>query len=138
MSKKYKIILDEKQLKTLLKSTEAFSRICTGQIEYAISEGWCEKIFKLPIQVKDSLRDNFKAIANILSDGQFNGHNASYGIYNEEIDKHAATAYNINQVIRHHIWKENGSTEGPVSFTRDSSVCITNGETLIEIENIPE
>lgn len=132
---KYQITLDEKQLETLLKSTEAFSRICTGQLKYALEQGWALKIFKLPTNQRDMLDAKCRIISMLLSGGKYDGFNASAGIYSDEIDEHAVTAYNIHQVLRHQKWEELPESLKKF-YTRDASVSICNGEEPIKIKKI--
>ena len=131
---KYQITIDENHLAALMKATEAFSRICTGQLQYALEEGWQEKLWNLPSDQRKMVEDKLKAVTLLLTQGQFDGSNGSYGIYNPEIDPHAATAFNIKQVLRHLLWKE-GDKKG---FGVDSSVSICNGEEPITIEKVEE
>ena len=131
---KYQITIDENHLATLMKATEAFSRICTGQLQYALEEGWQEKLWDLPRDQREMIEDKLKAVTLLLSQGQFDGSNGSYGIYNPDIDPHAATAFNIKQVLRHQIWKDNGSN----GYGVDSSVSICNGEEPIDIKKIED
>ena len=134
---KYQITLDEKQLRTLNMATEAFSRLCTGQIMYALEEAWRSKIWDLPRENKDMLERKCRAITLLLSNGEFDGHRGSYGVMSDKIDKHAGTAYNIHQVIRNQFWKEQPEDKLQ-NYSTHSSVSITNGEEAIKIEKVED
>ena len=116
------------------KATEAFSRICTGQLMYAIEEGWKEAIWRFPREKIDQIEDLLKEVTSILSEGKVNGYSSNYGIYSNLIDEHASTSFNIKQVLRHQLWKEGGS----VGYGVDSSVTICNGEQPVIIEKIED
>jgi arginyl-tRNA--protein-N-Asp/Glu arginylyltransferase len=135
---KYQLTINEKQLEALVKSTEAFSRICTGQLMYALEEGWTDKLYgNLPSDQKDMIEAKLKAVTLILSEGQFDGYSGSYGIYNPDISPHAATSYNILQVLRNQRFKDRGDNKESM-FTVDSSVTICNGEEPVKIEKIED
>ena len=134
---KYQITVDEKQLDTLIKSTEAFSRICTGQIKYALEEGWSKKLFDLSSDTREMIEQKCRVITLLLSEGRFDGYGGSFGIYSKEINECAVTAYNIQQVLRNQKWGEKSESEKHDSrYTTSSSVSICNGEEPIKIERI--
>jgi hypothetical protein len=132
----YTLTLNEEQLQALIKSTQSFSRICTGQIEYALEEGWQDKLIKLPYETREMIEQKCKVITTLLSEGKFDGRGGSYGIYHPDIDKHAAVAFNIHQVLRNQVWKNRKDEGQDPGHGVDSSVTICNGETPIKIEKI--
>ena len=132
---KYQITVNEEQLEALRKSTEAFSRICSCQITYALEEGW--KLYKLDPLSREALDRHSKGIAKLLSKGEMDGHRSSYGIYSPDINKNAAIAYNLNQIIRHQQWKEIPEDTRPKHVV-SSSVSICNGEEPATLEKIEE
>lgn len=121
---KYQIILDDNQLNALLAATEAYSRLCKGQIRYALDQAWGEKIFKLPQTYRELLDTKCRQITLLISDGK-----------HDEIDKLAVIAYNIQQVLRNQKWKEEPESRKTV-YSTHSSVTIANGEEPIKIEKI--
>jgi len=134
---KYQITLNSEQLATLLAATEAFSRLSIGQIKYALDQCWSHKLWELPADTLELIEQKCRVITMLLSEGKCDGYNSSYGIYNPEIDKHGITSFNIHQVLRHQLWKEQPEDKRN-SSTVDSSVCITNGEPPIEIKKIED
>jgi hypothetical protein len=132
---KYQLTIDEHQLEALRKATEAFSRICSLQISYAIEEGW--DLFKLPALDREVVDRHCKGISLAISGGGMDGHGSSYGIYSPDINKNAAIAYNINQVLRNQQWKEIPEDTRPKHVV-SASVSVCNGEEPITIKKIEE
>jgi hypothetical protein len=132
----YHMTLNEEQMQALIKATEAYSRICTGQISYALEEGWKHKMLDLSSEARDMIEEKCKVISTLLSEGQFDGHGGSYGIYHPDIDEHAAVSFNIHQVLRNQDWKNRKEAGQPASYGVASSVSICNGETPIKIEKV--
>ena len=81
------------------------------------------------------MMEHMKNISLILSGGEMNGWNSSYGISNHEIHPKASTSYNILQVINNFFWKQEPENEKR-HHTVDSSVSIINGEEPITINEI--
>jgi hypothetical protein len=132
---KYQLTIDEDQLEALRKATEAYSRICTLQVSYALEEGW--DLFKLPALDREVVDRHCKGISKALSGGKMDGHGGSYGIYSLDINKNAAIAYNLNQVIRHQQWKEIPEDTRPKHVV-SSSVSVCNGEAPATLEKIED
>lgn len=69
-------------------------------------------------RINDELRQKFSEIKCLVS-GQNYGANASYGIYNKNVDESCREAFDIVQVIRHEFWKVNPNSS---SATVDSHI----------------
>ena len=128
-SKRYLLEVDEKQLRTLQKACECFSRISTGQLRYALDEAWMDKLWSLPVDKNKELENLLRSVSLILSDGELDGFHGSYGIYSPEINPYATTAFNILQVIRNQFWKERPEDQRS-NMTVDSSVSVFNEEKI--------
>jgi hypothetical protein len=134
---KYQITLDSEQLLTLFGATEVYSRLSIGQIRTALDQCWSHKLWALPADTRNLIEQKCRVITLLLSEGKCDGYQSSYGIYSPEIDKHGLTSFNIHQVLRHQLWKEQPEDKRS-TMTVDSSVCITNGETPIVITKIED
>lgn len=69
--------------------------------------------------VRDTVDNVLNQAKKMLCNDYTLGNNASWGIYNEQVDESCRVAYDILQHIRHHFWKNNPNRS---SITVDSSV----------------
>ena len=128
---KYQITVSESQLETLRRAAESYTRICTGQLSYALEQVWIEKIFSLAPETRDDLERHLRSVSEILTDKKHDGWSSSLGLQSNE----SQTAYNLLQVIRHQRWLDQPEGQRN-SSTVDSSVCIISGEAPAQIVKI--
>jgi hypothetical protein len=116
LKKKYQLTLDERQTQTLVAALDLFSRIGIGQFEEIVHH----MRFRLDARLKEAAEGSYdyrKAdLATKLMDlAKYTlfGHppNGSYGIHSHEVPDEYRVAYDIQQVIRHELWKGREHTE---------------------------
>ena len=113
MTKTFTLTLSEKQAQTISTACELMSRIHGGQILEAFEHLPLKKDINWGVyhEIKDDLT---KRMPEILMDG-INGWNSSFGVGNKELPESHDIAWDLYQVIRHHLsWQravENGIVE---------------------------
>lgn len=98
----------------MVKALDTFSRLCIGQINYAVEAAWAHKGFDMDKGKIDSLCNQIKGmLTGMASPG------ASYGIHSKEIPDGARIAWDIQQVIRHQLaWDRHPEGGMGVSFDK--------------------
>ena len=108
--KKYNLALTEKQLSTIQKACEFYSRFLAGQWEIPQELQWNEyRIREKPDNFWD-IRNQSQDIVHVAKENFFNGklsRHASYGIGNDELSEYAKIAYDIYRPILEQFTKEN-------------------------------
>lgn len=137
---KYKIELTEVQLRLISYVCEKFARLIIGQLDNAIKDELEDAILKHRYNGKFS--DNFWVVRDTIKEKLDDLHtlcwnqsvNASYGAgYSEKSD----TLIDINEVIRHELWKNDKDEDKP-KYTNDafSAFHWNKKEPLIKIEKL--
>ena len=123
-----KIELSDKQADVLVAALDLYSRIHLGQFEEVANIARMHDISKLDkdYDAHNDFEDAIREAKTILGFDR----NASYGIFNERVNDIARVAWDMQQVIRHHLaWKRNPEGGFTVNFDtphRSSKECIIN------------
>lgn len=141
---KYKIELNEKQLRALSMVCDRYSRLICGQLDLSVRE-CCEEAWerhnKTPehpygIGSKDwyGMREEVERHLDELKLLCWDcGRNTDYGV---GYDEYADMLYDMHQVIRHQLWLDNPDRSG---ITVDASSAMAFGEEeLIKVERLEE
>ena len=106
---KYNLKISERQAKTLIKALDLYSRIHALQIEeIAVLLRWNLSNHdtsgnEIPFENIHELEDRIRALKTELLNTPGSAH---HGIRSPKISDDARTAYDIQQVIRHQLWKD--------------------------------
>lgn len=141
MEKKYTITVNEKQLKALSHICDMYSRIICGQLDLGMRDR-CESAWErdhknedgsTPIGSEDwyAMRNEVEYHLNALKKLCWDcDKNCDYGI---GYDDYADMLYDMHQVMRHEVWKENGEK----SYTVDAYEPLKHGkEELIDVKRV--
>jgi len=114
------IRLTEEQLRIIQEALDFYSRVGIGQFnvikEHPTFENQLKKEFtdeegKVDYNRYHEVRDNVDLMLvqprNMLLNDLTLPKNASWGIYNPDVDESCRVAYDLVQVIRHEFWKAN-------------------------------
>ena len=98
----YNLQISEIQARVLVQALDAYSRIYLGQFDTAILDQFLfsPNVSGPQMDVARRLLDEVKKVITGFEGG------ASYGIHSTEVSDKARVAYDMQQVIRHQVWKE--------------------------------
>jgi hypothetical protein len=94
---RHTITVSDTQLRVLIRVTEAFSRICSGQL-FAVIDA-------LPLKKEvryDDVNCRMRYALDGLMEGDIDGIRSTLGIANDEVEIEAKIAWDLYQVLRHH------------------------------------
>ncbi|MBC8388179.1 MAG: hypothetical protein ISS28_01190 [Candidatus Cloacimonetes bacterium] len=117
----YKFIVNKKQLEIINRAVHNYMRSETGQFKYAF-DNWLRNS-----NVEKLNKEQQKWIEDLFTDNNGNL-NKMFGNTPE-----SQIAYDIHQVCRHQLWKENPNKN---NNTVDSSILKFGSEELIKIKKI--
>lgn len=112
------ITITEEQLRIIQEALDFYSRVGIGQFdkikEHPTFENYLRKEFKNDDgktdynryhQVRDNVDQMLIHPRNMLLNDLLLPRNASWGIYNPNVDESCRVAYDLIQIIRHEFWK---------------------------------
>ena len=129
MSKKYKVILNEKQIEILVESLDLYSRLPSGQFD--------EIFFKMLGLGKLTNRTEFEKISKQLKELYFPelSENEFYGIHQDSVSEDARIGFDMIQVLRHKLsWDK--EPEGGITVNFHEPMKTSTKENLIEIKDV--
>lgn len=125
------ITVTEEQARLINHCLELYSRLGLGQFNF-LKEHWGiqQKIWNKELD-HDFGEEELLKLRNTIFDLDF-GLNGSHGIGSPKVDEDSRIAFDIQQVIRHELWKQNPNRS---DMTVDSSVHLfSNNEDVFKIK----
>ena len=100
-----KLEITDQQAKIITDALDCYSRMKTGQIDYAL-DPLRDRIFDKNISMSD-VRNKADELKKLIFP-EFDSSGMSYGIHSHDISDNARIAFDLIQVIRYDIWKREG------------------------------
>jgi hypothetical protein len=128
----YNLQISELQAEIIVRALDTYSRIYLGQFDTAILDRFLfsPNVSGPQMDAARRLLDETKKVIT--------GHdsNASFGIHSTEVPDSARIAYDVQQVIRHQIWKDTSPDNRWSICSHPPHQTSTDGIKLAKIEKV--